>query len=88
MSNQEKLQNGSSPHSAQEIQEAEDNLTRCLEAFDQRGEEGFNDEWERINPNPALAAVGLLRIRTPLGHALVTDRDFLPTRKATSSEME
>ena len=88
MSNQEKSPTESSTrsaHSEAELQEAEDNLTRCLEAYDQNGEQGFLDV---LNPSPALKAVGLRRIKTPLGHALVTEESYLKTRKATSSEME
>ena len=88
MSNQEKSPIGSSTHSDAQIQEAEDNLTRCLEAYDQNGEQGFLDVWDELNPSPALKAVGLRRIKTPLGHALVTEESYLKTRKATSSEME
>ena len=88
MSKAEELPNGLSPLSDAELQEAEDNLTRCLDAYDQRGEEGFREEWERINPNPALAAVGLRSIWTPLGHALWSDESHLKTVPATSSQME
>lgn len=72
------------PHSDAELQEAEDNLARCLEAYDQGGDEALEDELERINPNPRLAAVGLRRIRTPLIgggwiHGLVSDQSYLKT---------
>jgi hypothetical protein len=88
VSNQEKSPIASSTHSAAEVQEAEDNLTRCLEAFDQKGEAGFQEEWERINPNPALQAVGLRKVQTSLGHVLVSDKSYLKRRPATASEME
>ena len=87
MSNQEKSQSAFSSLSDAQLQEAEDNLTRCLDAYDQRGEQGLQEELERIHPNPELAKVGLRGIWTPLGHAVVSDRKY-PARKATSSEME
>jgi hypothetical protein len=69
-----KSANGLPPLSDPEIQEAEDNLVRCLEAYDQRGEQGLQEELERIHPNPELAKVGLRGIWTPLGHAVVSDQ--------------
>ena len=39
-----------SPHSEESLNQAEENLARCLEALDQRGEEGLQDELDRIFP--------------------------------------
>ena len=90
MSNQEKSPTGLSPLSDAELQEAGDNLTRCLDAYDQRGEEGLQQEMELLHPNPELAKVGLHGIYSPLKgggwiHGLMSDQTP-PTRKATSSE--
>jgi len=52
VSHQEKSPAGSLTHSAAQIDEAEDNLTRCLEAYDQKGEEGLQAELSRIHPSP------------------------------------
>jgi hypothetical protein len=85
VSNQEKSPTESSTHSDAQIQEAEDNLTGCLEAYDQNGESGLEAELEQIHPNPALKSAGL---RGGWIHGLVSDESHLKTRKATSSEME
>ena len=78
MSKQEKSPIGLSPLSDAQLQEARDNLVRCLEAYDQRGEQGLQEELERIHPNPELAKVGLRGIWIPFGdsriHALVSDQ--------------
>ena len=82
MSNQEKSQSAFSSLSDAQLQEAEDNLTRCLDAYDQRGEQGLQEELERIHPNPELEKVGLRSIWIPFGdswlHAVVSDQK-LPT---------
>jgi hypothetical protein len=48
VSHQEKSPGGFSTHSAAQIREAEENLTRCLEAYDQRGNQGLGEELNRI----------------------------------------
>jgi hypothetical protein len=49
VSHQEKSPGGFSTHSAAQIREAEENLTRCLEAYDQRGNQGLGEELNRIH---------------------------------------
>ena len=49
MSHQEKSPSGSSTHSAAQIDEAEENLTRCLEAYDRQGDRGVEEELNRIH---------------------------------------
>lgn len=88
MSKAEKSASGLPPLSDAELQEAEDNLVRCLEAYDQRGEDGLQEELELLHPNPALKAAGLRGIWTPLGHAVVSDKSYLKTVKATPSQAE
>ena len=48
MSKQEKSPIGLSPLSDAQLQEARDNLVRCLEAYDQRGEQGLQEELELL----------------------------------------
>jgi len=48
MSEQEKLRAGYLPLSAKEIDEAEENLVGCLDAYDQNGEEGLQESLDRI----------------------------------------
>ena len=38
------------PLSEEDLKIAEDNLVRCLDALDQRGEEGLQDELDRMYP--------------------------------------
>ncbi len=56
MADKTKLTATSSTHSDARIRTAEDNLTACLEAYDQRGEDGLQEELERIHP-PALKRI-------------------------------
>ena len=52
MLTREKSQNGLPPLSGEETREAEDNLVRCLDALDQKGEAGLEEELKRIHPDP------------------------------------
>jgi hypothetical protein len=70
MSNPEKLPAASSTPS--DLDEAQENLVRCLEGLDQRGEAGLQEALDRIYP-----ATGLRRVplgpRFPGSFALVSD---------------
>ena len=48
----EKSRNASSTHSAAEIDEAQNNLEKCLEAYDQGGDAALEKELKRIHPSP------------------------------------
>ena len=86
MSKLEKSPTVFSTHSEAQIQEAKDNLTRCLDAYDQRGEVGLDDELERINPSPALTRLGLRRVSfMTSSHSIVSDKSYMPAVRAASS---
>jgi hypothetical protein len=80
VSDQEKSPAASSTHSDAELQEAEDNLTRCLEAYDRHGDKGLEEELNRIH-RPGLNR--LRRVPMPVGgpfegsHSLVLMPDSL-----------
>jgi hypothetical protein len=79
-------QSAFSPLSDAEIDEAEDNLVRCLEALDEKGEAGLEAELERIHPSPALTQAGLRRVPfMTSSHALRIDKSYLKTVNPDSS---
>ena len=81
-----------SPLSEPQLQEIQENLVRCLDAYDQKGDAGLEAEMERIHPSPALKAVGLTKV--PLGegwpgsHSLVSEKSYLQTTSPASSTPE
>lgn len=50
MSRQEKSSSTFHESSPEEIQEAQENTLRCIEALDQKGEAGLQEELDRIYP--------------------------------------
>jgi len=51
VSHQEKSPDESSRPSVAQVEEAESNLSRCLEAYDRQGEAGLAEELNRIHPS-------------------------------------
>lgn len=50
MSEAKKTPSALAPLSEAETQEAEENLVRCLDAYDRQGEAGLQEELNRIHP--------------------------------------
>ena len=84
MSEQEKLRAGYLPLSAKEIDEAEENLVGCLDAYDQNGEEGLQESLDRIYPRPPL-------VRKPIpgtydSYSQWSDKSYMEARQVAPEE--
>jgi len=84
MSEPEKLRAGYSPLSDKEIDEAEQNLVRCLDAYDQKGDAGLREAMNQIYPPSGLA-------RKPIpgtydSYAQWSDKSYMEARQVTAEE--
>jgi hypothetical protein len=65
-------------HSEEQIRESQMNIERCLRALDQRGEEGLQEELDRIYPG--TSGLRTSEVTTPSGIRLHGTKAPIPLR--------